>query len=190
MRPRGDGRQATGAQRASRGGLRPRQGRASARLGPAGDDAARRRGRRAPNSSRRWGAWRTSVSSHLRSAVCWSSCGRTRRASSPTPTRPASSASHGATGRKPAASRGDLRAELLRVVIDRPGGLDRGSGRVGVLAVPSAPRAKPRAPAALHRLLRAGRRAVRHPSRRLRGGHDDGRGHCRLRPPQGRARCR
>ena len=54
--------------------------------------------------------------------------------------------------------------------------------------LPAVARPAARAEARVHRVLRAGRRAVRHPARRLRAGDDDGRGAGRLRPAQERAR--
>ena len=54
--------------------------------------------------------------------------------------------------------------------------------------LPPVARPPARAQARVHRLLRARRRSVRHPPRRLRARDDDGRGSGRLRPAQERAR--
>ena len=94
-------------------------------------------------------------------------------------------------------------APRLRQVAPRPGRAGRrddrrgrrGARRLGegargqrLRALPPPPRARGRAEAPLHRLLRGLRRAVRRPPRRLRAGDEDGRGARGLRRPEGRAR--
>ena len=91
----------------------------------------------------------------------------------------------------------------LRQVAPRPGRARRrddrrgrrGARRLGEGArgqrlrpLPPPPRARGRAEAPLHRLLRGLRRAVRRPPRRLRAGDEDGRGAGGLRRPEGGAR--
>ena len=68
------------------------------------------------------------------------------------------------------------------------GGVGRRPGRERLRRVPTLARPAARAEARVHRVLRAGRRSVRRPPRRLRAGHDDGRGAGGLRPAQGGAR--
>ena len=68
------------------------------------------------------------------------------------------------------------------------GGLGRRAGRQRLRRLPALARPASGAEARVDRVLRARRRPVRHPPRRLRAGDDDGRGRGRLRPAAGGAR--
>ena len=67
-------------------------------------------------------------------------------------------------------------------------GVGAGEGAVGLRGAATAPGEESRAETPARRLLRPGRRDVRHPPRRLRAEHEDGRGARDLRRPQGAAR--
>ena len=70
----------------------------------------------------------------------------------------------------------DLAGELTQGGVRGHGGVGRRARGERLRRLPAVARPPARAEARVHRVLRAGRRSVRHPARRLRAGDDDGRG--------------
>ena len=84
---------------------------------------------------------------------------------------------------RPRGARGrDLALELARTAA-----VGGGAPELRLLDLPAGAAPQPRAPPALHRVLRRLRRAVRRPARRLRAGHEDGRGARGVRAAEGGA---
>ena len=181
-----DGHCLRGAERARQRDRGSRPHVVAPRLGPAGQDAARRRRgpRRAagdPQPDLPRGAHLRRDGTAARQAVGLRGVAAVRLVrGEPDPARP-SRLGEG-TARAGRAARRDVARRL-----PRDAGVGQGATGLGLLAVPARPSQQLRPAPPVRRVLRRLRRAIRRPARRLRARHEDGRGASRLRSAQGRA---